>query len=45
MHDFVQWTIQRTTLFNKFFAWADDLAGFGKMGDPRKYWDKPFKRS
>jgi epoxyqueuosine reductase len=45
MHDFVQWTIQRTTLFNKFFAWADDLAGFGKMNDPRKYWDKPFKRS
>ncbi len=45
MHDFVQWTIQRTTLFNRFFAWADDLTGFGTLSDPRKYWDKPFKRS
>ena len=45
MHDIVQWTIQRTTLFNKFFVFMDDLMGYGKMSNPRDYWDKPFKRS
>lgn len=45
LHDFVQWTIKRTTLFNRFFIFMDDLVGYGKMSNPRKYWEKPFKRS
>jgi len=45
MHNLVQWTIQRTRLFNKFFVYMDDLVGYGKMSDPKEYWNKPFVRS
>ncbi len=45
LHELIMGIIKMTTLFNKFFVWTDDLSGYGKMGDPRTYWDKPFKRS
>ena len=44
-HDVVKWFIRNVPLLNPFFAWTDDLFGYGEMSDPRKYWDIPFKRS
>lgn len=44
-HDIVKWFIRNVPILNKFWVWSDDLMGYGKMGDPRKYWDKPFERS
>ena len=41
LHDFVKWCIRNVPVLNPFFAWADDLMGYGKMKDPRKYWDDP----
>jgi epoxyqueuosine reductase len=39
LHDVVKWFIRNTTLLNGFFAWTDDLLGYGKIGDPKKFWD------
>ena len=41
LHDFVKWCIKNVPVLNPVFAWADDMMGYGKMKDPRKYWDDP----
>jgi reductive dehalogenase len=45
LHDIVKWFIRNAPIFNKFFVWSDEVFGYGKMSDPKKYWDIPFKRS
>ena len=44
-HDSVKWFIRNIPVFNSFFVWADELLGYGKMSDPKEYWDIRFKRS
>ena len=41
IHDVVKWFIRNIPVLNPLWIWADDLAGYGKMSDPDKYWDKP----
>jgi reductive dehalogenase len=45
VHDVVKWFIRNLPKLNPFWAWTDDLFGFGKMSDPRKYWDIPYEPS
>jgi len=45
MHRFVVWCIRNVPQLNKVWAWADDAFGYGKMSDPRSYWDKPYEPS
>jgi len=40
-HDIVKWFIRNAPWLNRFWVWADDLIGYGKMKDPREYWEKP----
>ena len=44
-HDIVKWFIRNVPILNPFFVWTDELFGYGKMSDPKKYWDIPFERS
>ena len=44
-HDIVKWFIRNVPQLNGFFAYTDELLGYGKMSDPKKYWDTPFERS
>jgi epoxyqueuosine reductase QueG len=37
-HDMVKWFIRNIPALNKFFVWADEFIGYGKMSDPSKYW-------
>ena len=39
LHDIVKWFIRNTTLLNGFFAWTDDLLGYGKIGDTERFWE------
>ncbi len=39
LHSLVRAIIQRTSRFNRFFIWADKFFGYGKPGDPEKWWD------
>ena len=45
LHDFVKWCIRNVPQLNKVWVWADDLVGYGKMSDPKSYWDKPYEPS
>jgi len=38
-HDFVKWFIKNVPQLNRLWVWADELLGYGKMSDPRKYWN------
>ena len=40
-HDIVKWFIRNAPQLNRFWVWADDMMGYGKMADPREYWEKP----
>ncbi|UCD45331.1 MAG: reductive dehalogenase [Candidatus Bathyarchaeota archaeon] len=42
-HDIVKWFIRNVPQLNRFWTWTDDLMGYGKMKDPRKYWDTPYE--
>ena len=44
-HDMIKWFIRNVPALNKFWAYTDDLFGYGKMSDPRKYWDIPYEPS
>jgi len=37
IHDVVKWFIRKTPFMNQFFAWTDDLLGYGKQRDPNKF--------
>jgi hypothetical protein len=39
VHDLVKWFIRNVPQLNKFWAWSDDLMGYGEMKAPREYWD------
>lgn len=39
LHDAVKWFIRNVPQLNRFWVWADDAMGYGRMPDPRKYWD------
>ena len=38
-HDIVKWFIRNVPQLNRLWVWGDDLLGYGKMSDPRKYWE------
>jgi reductive dehalogenase len=40
-HNVVKWFIRNIPQLNRFWVWADDLMGYGKMADPKEYWQKP----
>ena len=40
-HDLVKWFIRNVPQLNRFWVWTDDLMGYGKMADPKEYWEKP----
>jgi len=42
-HRLVKWFIRNVPQLNRFWAWTDDLLGYGRMSDPRRYWDKPYE--
>jgi reductive dehalogenase len=38
-HDIVKWFIRNIPSLNRFWVWADDQMGYGKMKDPKGYWE------
>ena len=45
IHSLVKWFIKNVPQLNKLWVWTDDLFQYGKMSDPRSYWDKQYKAS
>jgi len=45
LHDMAKWVIQNLPVFNPLIVMMDDLIGYGKMSDPKSYWDKPYESS
>ncbi|HUS77404.1 MAG TPA: reductive dehalogenase [Patescibacteria group bacterium] len=45
IHDVIKWFIRNVPQLNRFWAYTDDLLGYGKMSDPKEYWDKPYEPS
>jgi reductive dehalogenase len=41
VHDVVKWFIRNVPALNRFWIWADDMMGYGKMKDPLGYWESP----
>ena len=41
IHDTTRRIIRRTTAFNRFFVWLDDLLGYGKPIRKKDYWAMP----
>jgi len=39
VHDMVRWFIRNVPQLNRMWVYLDDLFGYGKMKDPRAYWD------
>lgn len=39
VHDMVRWFIRNVPQLNRMWVYLDDLIGYGKMKDPRAYWD------
>jgi reductive dehalogenase len=39
IHDMTRGIIRRTTLFNRFLLWMDDLFGYEKPIHPEKFWN------
>jgi hypothetical protein len=37
----VKWFIRNVPQLNRFWAWTDDLIGYGKMANPKEYWETP----
>ncbi len=46
-HDFIRFLIKhigkRFKLLNKLFVWGDDLLGYGRIAEPKKFWEKHYK--
>ena len=42
-HDVVKWFLRNVPQLNKFWVWSDDLMGYGKISNPRNYWDIPIE--
>ena len=40
-HRVIKWFIKYLPQLNRLWVWGDDLFGYGKKGNPDKYWDKP----
>ena len=38
-HDVVKWFIRNVPVLNKFWAWSDDVMGYGKRVPPEKFWE------
>lgn len=38
-HDIVKWFIRNLPQLNKMFVFMDELIGYGKVKDPREYWE------
>jgi epoxyqueuosine reductase len=38
IHNVVKWFIKNVPTLNPLWVWTDDLFGYGKMSDPKKYW-------
>jgi hypothetical protein len=38
IHNIVKWFIRNVPTLNRFWVWADEKLGYGKMSDPKKYW-------
>ena len=45
LHNMAKWFIKNLPVFNPFIVMMDDLIGYGKMSDPKTYWDKPYESS
>ena len=43
-HDIVKWFIRNVPQLNKFWVWSDDLMGYGKISNPREYWNIPIEK-
>lgn len=41
LHRLVKWFIRNVPMLNRFWAWSDDLMGYGRMANPNEYWEKP----
>lgn len=39
-HRAMKAAIARLPMLNPFFAWADDLSGYGKALDPAAWWEQ-----
>ena len=39
LHDIVKWFIKNVPQLNRFFAWTDDIFGYGKIGDIEGFWE------
>jgi reductive dehalogenase len=39
LHDAVRAVVRRTTIFNRLFAWMDDVLGYGKLQSAEKFWN------
>ncbi|HUS78665.1 MAG TPA: reductive dehalogenase [Patescibacteria group bacterium] len=39
IHDAVKWFIRNVPQLNRLWVWSDDLLGYGRMADPKDYWD------
>ncbi len=40
LHDWVRWGTNNFRWTDRFFVWMDDLFGYGKMVDAKKFWDR-----
>ncbi len=40
-HNMVKWFIRNVPQLNRFWAWTDDLIGYGKIANPKEYWETP----
>jgi epoxyqueuosine reductase len=38
IHNVVKWFICNLPQLNRLWVWADEVMGYGKMSDPRRYW-------
>jgi reductive dehalogenase len=39
VHSLVKWFIRNVPQLNRFWVWSDELMGYGKMKDPKGYWN------
>lgn len=38
IHEVVKWFIRNVPKLNKFWVWAEEQLGYGRMSDPKEYW-------
>ena len=39
LHDIVKWFIRNVPQLNRLWVWTDNLMGYGRMRNPRDYWE------